>query len=215
MALWAAIGHQLRNPHGLGGRWTGRFMRVVNRVPNELAVDALRLTSLDVALDLGCGPGQAIALMAERAWMVHGLDQSSTMLTQARQANLKSIARGRVILRRGTFDKLPYANASMDKILASNVMYFWPDIPAVLQEMRRVLRPGGRIVVYVTDEQSMRKWKFARSDTHRLFDAAGLEAALRHAPFEDSDVHVQQLTLSAGIRGLLATIAVPNLQSLP
>lgn len=213
MELWSAIGRQLRNPHGIGGRLIGRFMRVVNRTPNQRAVDALCLTALDVALDIGCGPGQAIASMAKRARKVHGLDQSQTMLEQARQANLKSILQGRVVLKQGAFEMLPYADESIDKILAANVMYFWSDIPAMLAELRRVLRPGGRIAIYVTDAISMRNWKFARGDTHRLFDAIELRSALAQGAFGDCRVDIEELPLSGGVRGLLATVITPGLQS--
>ncbi len=199
----------------MGGRLTGRFMRLVNRTPNQLAVEALRLTSIDVALDVGCGPGQAVALMAKRAHTVHGLDQSRTMLEQARQTNLGSILQGRVILKQGDFETLPYAEGSIDKILASNVMYFWADIPAMLRELRRVLRPGGRLAIYVTDARSMRRWKFAGEDTHRLFDADELNAVLGQGPFESGDIRVEELALAGGIRGLLATVAPPSLQSQP
>ena len=188
-------------------------MRVVNRVPNRAAVEALHLTSIDVALDLGCGPGQAIAMMAKHVRTVHGLDQSGTMLEQARQTNLKFILQGRVILKQGDFKTLPYADASIDKILASNVMYFWADIPAMLWEMHRVLRPGGRIVIYVTDARSMRRWKFAGRDTHRLFDAVELLGALSQGPFEDQNIIIEEIVFAGGIHGLLATISVPNLQS--
>lgn len=215
MELWSAIGRQLRNPHGIGGRLTGRFMRVVNRTPNQLAVNALRLTALDVVLDVGCGPGRAVALMASRARRVHGLDQSETMLEQARQANLNSILQGRVILKQGAFEALPYPDASIDKILAANVMYFWADIPAMLTELRRVLRPGGRIAIYVTDAQSMRSWKFAREDTHRLFDFFELGSSLQQGAFEDSEISIEKLALAGGICGLLATIVTPDLQSWP
>ena len=213
MELWSAIGRQLRNPHGMGGRLTGRFMRVVNRAPNQLAVDALHLTAHDVALDLGCGPGQAVALMAKQAREVHGVDQSETMLDQARRANLRSSLQGRVILKQGAFETLPYADASIDKILAANVMYFWTDIPAVLDELRRVLRPGGRVAIYVTDARSMRKWKFAKEDTHRLFDAVELRSWLQQSVFKDCAISIEKLALAGGIRGLLATIVTPHLQS--
>lgn len=215
MELWSGIGRQLRNPHGMGGRLTGRFMRMVNRTPNQLAVDALHLTALDVALDVGCGPGQAVALMARRARKVHGLDQSATMLEQARRANLKSILQGRVVLKQGRFETLPYVDASIDKILAANVMYFWENIPAMLAELRRVLRPGGRIAIYVTDARSMRNWKFASKDTHRLFDAAELRSSLQHAVLEDCEIDIRECALAGGIRGLLATVVIPDLQSPP
>lgn len=188
-------------------------MRIVNRTPNRLAVEALQLELTDVALDLGCGPGQAVAAMARRAGTVHGLDQSQTMLEQARLANLETMLQGRVVLKQGDFGTLPFADASIDKILASNVMYFWADIPAMLREMHRVLRPGGRIVIYVTDARSMRRWKFADRDTHRLFDATELRGALSQGPFEDRNIDIEELVLAAGIHGLLAIISVPNLQS--
>ncbi len=213
--MWEAMGRQLRNPEGLGGRLTGKFMRVVNRTPNRLAVDALDLAPEDVALDLGCGPGHALALMAARAATVHGMDQSETMLGQAAQANRLAVREGRVVLARGEFDRLPYPTGMFDKILASNVMYFWKNAPGVLAEIRRVMRLGGRLSIYVTDARTMRQWKFAGPDTHRLFDADALRILLRRGGFENDRITLSPVRLSGGIHGLLATAETRPLQSNP
>ena len=79
----------------------------------------------------------------------------------------------------GRAELLPFANGSVDKILAVNVAYFWCKPAAVL----RVLRPGGGVSIYVTDASAMRRWPFADLATHRLFDRAALERVLRHSDF--------------------------------
>ena len=211
MTVWEKIGRQLEHPKGLGGRLTGHFMRVVNRAPNRLAVDALELEPDDVALDLGCGPGSAIALMVPRARKVYGMDQSRTMIEQAARNNSAAISEGRVVLRVGTFERLPYVSGSFDKILASNVMYFWHDIPAVLGEIRRVLKPGGRLAIYVTDAGTMRRWKFAGPDTHRLFTDEEVRAGLVEGGFDRHAIDIERIGLPGGVRGLVAT-AIRNAQ---
>lgn len=202
--MWKRIGRQLQNPQGLGGRLTGRFMRVVNRAPNRLAVDALDLGAGDTALDLGCGPGHAIVLMAAQAATVHGIDQSATMIEQAGHANRAAVLEGRVVLKNGSFNRLPYPDASFDKILASNVMYFWANIPKVLGEVQRVLKPGGRLAIYVTDAQTMKNWKFASPETHRLFTSDEVRMLLVKGGFDENAVSIEQINLPGGVRGLLA-----------
>ena len=100
---------------------------------------------------------------------------------------------------------LPFATAPIDRVLAVNVAYFWRDAPAVLAEVRRVLRPGGVLSLYVTDAASMRRWKFADAATHRLFDMGTMAAALRAGGFADGDFEIMPVSLLFGVRGLIAT----------
>ena len=187
----------------------GRAMRLINRRPNRMAIDALAVSAGDTVLELGCGPGAAIADIVRRTpgCIVHGVDRSGVMIAQAAALNRSAIARGAVHLHQASFARLPLPVASVDRILAVNVAYFWTDIGAVLAEMHRVLKPHGRIVIYVTDASVMRGWKFAGPDTHRLFDADTLTAALAAAPFRPDMVTTIQVQAGPGVPGLIATIS--------
>jgi ubiquinone/menaquinone biosynthesis C-methylase UbiE len=208
MSVWRAIGQQLQSPSGLAGRLTGGLMRIVNDKPNRLAVDALQIERFDTVLELGFGPGHAIEMMAAKAsaGLVYGLDRSPVMLEQARRRNLAAIRDRRVILYQTGFEALPFADASIDKVLAVNVIYFWRDPVAVLREIRRVLRPGGRVSIYATDAATMRRWKFADPETHHLYGATELAGVLRQTGFPSHEILVDSMRVAAGIQGLVGTI---------
>ncbi len=206
MSIWHAFGRQLQNPHGFAGHWTGILMRWINSGPNRAAVDALQIAPGDNVLELGFGPGRAIELIAARVvdGCVYGIDQSDIMLRQALIRNRRAIGRGRVILQRATFERLPFPDASIDKILAVNVIYFWRDIILIFHEIRRVLRPGGRIVIYSTDASTMRGWKFAAKETHRLYDAQALRDIFLTGGFPADEISIGEISFAGGMVGLLA-----------
>jgi ubiquinone/menaquinone biosynthesis C-methylase UbiE len=207
LSLWHAISRQLQNPSGLAGRLTGAVMRIANAKPNRLAIRALRIDPHDTVLELGFGPGHAIETMACEAFVgrVYGVDQSPMMLQQAAKRNRAAIREGRVMLYRSQFNRLPFGDGCIDKLLAVNVIYFWDDLTAVVDEIRRVLRPGGRAAVYATDSAAMRHWKFAGAETHRLYDAESLPAALVCAGFDRRQVFVQKVRIVGSIYGVLTT----------
>ena len=123
MTIWHRFGRQLREPSGWAGRLTGHFMRLVNRAPNRLAVAALDLTPDAHVLELGFGPGEAIAALVDRLpdGVIEGIDRSAAMLAQASLRNRAAVQAGRVRLRLGDFASLPYADASFDAVLAINI----------------------------------------------------------------------------------------------
>jgi len=203
--VWHGLGQQLRNPTGWAGRLVGRMMRIANHRPTRLALDALAIRPGDRLLDLGCGSGQAIRAMTRRAragW-VHGFDQSAVMIDQARRLNRRALATGRVQLTAGDFAALPYPPGSFDGILASNVIYFWPDRPAMLAQLRALLAPGGRLSIYATDAQSMRRWKFAQQDTHSHITALELRHALLAAGFGPNDIAIDLHDVGGGVIGIV------------
>jgi SAM-dependent methyltransferase len=207
--IWTGIGEQLRSPSGRYGRLIGRLMALINAGPNRLAIEALQVRPGDTVLELGFGPGRAIAGLARRAnrGRVLGIDQSLEMLDLAMRANRKAIVDGRVRLRLGRFDRLPYDDASADRILAVNVAYFFDAEGREVAELHRVLRPGGRAVVYVTDRASMASWKFSGPDTHRLYDADELRGLLRRGGFSHKQIAVSEVRLPLGVSGLVAVAA--------
>lgn len=209
--LWSAVGRQLRFPAGRWGRLTGHLMGVVNAQPNKLAIDALAIAPQDTILELGFGPGKAIKVLAGLAsgGRVMGIDQSTEMLKQASHRNRQAIHRGHVSLELGHFDHLELPSASIDKLLAVNVAYFFKSDGSNITEARRVLRPGGRMVIYVAEKASMSGWKFAGPDSHRLYDQASLQALLLRGGFNHADIKIHRLKLAFGITGLLAVANKP------
>ena len=206
--FWHAIGMQLRQPSGQGGKVAGWLMRFINARPYSLALEALEARPDDTVLELGFGPGFGIARLAQLVshGRVIGIDASEVMLGQALHRNRKAICRGRVRLVLGSFSRLPLPEESCDRILAVNVAYFFHPDGREIRESRRVLKSGGRLVLYVTDERSMRRWPLAGPESHRLLDAESLRDLVRCGGFARENIEVREAILPFGIRGLLAVV---------
>ena len=206
--IWAAIGRQLRNPSGLGGRPIARLMAFANRQPNQIAIDALKIAPSDTVLELGFGPGSAIRTLNSMVphGRVFGIDHSAAMLAQASRYNRRAIRLGRVQLQQGRFDALPWAPNSFDKILAVNVVYFFRADAPEIREARRVLRPGGMMSIFATHKSAMARWKFCCPETHRVFDEHDLPTLVRDGATANDEVSACSVTLALRIPGVLAIL---------
>ena len=139
-------------PEGLLGRLGGLIMARMNRAAGEQVIDLLEVRPGDRVLEIGFGPGVAIELLVARApgGLIAGVDPSPEMLAQAAVRNATALRQGRLDLRGGRVDMLPFADATFDKALAINSLQVWPDPAAGLREIRRVLTPAGRIALGFT-----------------------------------------------------------------
>ena len=181
-------------------------MALINRAPNRAVIDALDIQPDDRMLEIGCGPGDAVrmALSCAPSGHIYGLDRSAVMIGQARRRNARASAAGRADFVVASFDQVPLPDGQLDKVLGINVVYFWDNAGAVLDELHRLLCPGGILALYATSRSTMANWKFARADTHRLFDAAELAAILKESPFAADRISVTPVALPLGIKGLVA-----------
>lgn len=204
--LWHEIGRQLARPTGALGLLTGFLMARVNRAPYRLALDALSPSRQDEVLEIGFGPGDGLAELTRRVGRgsVFGLDGSPQMLRRAARRNRRAVASGHLILARGDFSHLPWSAARFDRVLAVNVAYFFDAEGRAASEIHRVLRPGGRAVLYVTDRETMRSWPFAGPDTHTTYDAEDLRGLLLRGGFASDAIEIRQVTLPLNVKGLVA-----------
>lgn len=94
-------------------------------------------------LDVGCGPGLAAALAAERGARVAGLDAAEASLTIARERTPAGD------FHCGELEDLPWPDAAFDVVTSFNAFQFASDLSNALREARRVTKPGGRVAMVV------------------------------------------------------------------
>jgi SAM-dependent methyltransferase len=107
--------------------------------------DLLGLTPGARVVDVGCGTGRAVAELRERAASAVGVDPNEQMITLARRRWPEAD------FRLGTAERLPFVDGELDAYRADKLYHVLPDPHAALGEARRVLRPGGRIVLIGQD----------------------------------------------------------------
>ncbi len=111
---------------------------------------ALALKSSGQAADLGCGPGHLVLEMAAQAPDLHitGVDLSDEVLQKAEAAAQRSGLGAQVSFRKGDVQTIPFADDSLDLVVSTLSLHHWGDPIAVLDEIARVLRPGGAFVIF-------------------------------------------------------------------
>jgi SAM-dependent methyltransferase len=117
--------------------------------------DQLELPGAASVLDVGCGPGWLWAENADRvpaAWRVVLADSSPAMVQAARR-RLGAAFSYEV----ATVSALPHPDAGFDAVVANHMLYHVADRPRAIAELRRVLRPGGRLLAGTNGEGHLRE----------------------------------------------------------
>lgn len=134
-------------PSGLLGRVGGWLMARGNAVTERHLVQLADLHPEDVVLVLGPGPGIGLHAAGTRSGHVIGIDPSPVMREAARRRCAELISQGRVRVESGVAADSGRPDGAVDVVLAVNNVQIWPDRRAGLAELRRVLRPGGRMLL--------------------------------------------------------------------
>ena len=159
---------------------------VWNEAMRTEAIDLLDPGDDDRVLDVGCGTGFATEGLLERTEQVHGLDQSRHQLERAWAKFGKN---DRVRFYRGDAERLPFADDAFDAVWSSGSIEYWPDPVAALREFRRVVRPGGGVLVVGPDAPHSSVFErvadaimlfYDEDEADRMFDAAGFERFEHH-----------------------------------
>ncbi|HEY6232359.1 MAG TPA: class I SAM-dependent methyltransferase [Pyrinomonadaceae bacterium] len=126
----------------------GEGMEKGHRPIGEQAIELMRLSSDAHVLDIGCGSGWAVRLMAEKArnGRVVGIDISDEMIRLARET---SASFSNVEFQVASAEKLPFVDNNFTDAFSMESLYYYGDMAAALREIRRVLKPGGQFVTVV------------------------------------------------------------------
>ncbi|MEF7616692.1 class I SAM-dependent methyltransferase [Aquincola sp. MAHUQ-54] len=173
-------------------RW-GMLLMAGLRARRDAADGEVRLLPAQAGgrlLDVGCGSGEWLATMRRHGWQVAGVEFDDTAAALARSRGLAVAT--------GTLEQQRFAPASFDAITLNHVIEHVPDPAATLRECARLLRPGGRLVLFTPNAASLGHawfgacWRGLEPPRHlqvlsppamqRLLDGAGF-AGVRVGPW--------------------------------
>ncbi|RRJ31049.1 class I SAM-dependent methyltransferase [Halocatena pleomorpha] len=172
-------------PRGLLGRLGGWVMAGGKDATIEWVLEQLSIRPTDRVLEIGFGPGDGIRMAAQATseGSVAGVDHSTVMVRMARDRNATAVDAGNVDLRHGRASELPFETDSFEAAFSVNSMQLWPDVHAGLDELQRVLVPGGTAAFGFTHH--------AKQNPNELVDV------LMSAGFESIELHERNRAICA------------------
>lgn len=146
-------------------------------------------------LEVGVGTGLLALPLVERGFPVVGIDLSVPMIARSRE---KAGAAASLGLAVADATRLPFRSGSFDGAFMRHVLHLVPSWRVALEEVVRVVRPGGRFLVSITDYSGL-----YREVQHRfLAEAGGLPLAIGLRPDDDASLRRAMSTLGARARRL-------------
>jgi ubiquinone/menaquinone biosynthesis C-methylase UbiE len=179
------MAQQFSHPSGALGRWIlGPLWNRRNRALNETALYQLKLQPADRVLEVGFGGGYLLGRMSTivTSGFIGGVDISAVLVERGQRHYRALIQAGKMDLKTGTADRLPYPEAHFTQAVSVNSIFYWPAAPAVIAELARVLKADGRLVLCFTDRESLRQKDFARHGL-TLYNADEVQPLLEAAGF--------------------------------
>lgn len=158
-------------------------------------------------LEVGFGLGELLQMAAKNVTKgkIVGVEISPAMVKRVSYLNAKAISAGRMKIIEGNADNLPYENNRFDKVFALNVVYFWTDLSKTINELCRVIKPGGIIALYLAPRiliEDMKKYRFGEFSMHEPDDVFNALQELGFNPvvMEETNSHKGTVHCVVGVQ---------------
>ena len=192
MGLLKSFFTNCAHPKGRMGRVMLRFMNFCHAPLTNWGLSHINFKDGWTMLDIGCGGGATLKrlLKSSKDCQVYGIDISEESVEKARKLNAGLLDK-QVFVTQGSAEKLPYDNDKFDLVTAVETVYFWPNLPNCLQEVRRVLKPGGRFAIMVEVVDNDSKWTDL-CDGMTAYSPELLKKMLDEVGFSQTETHVKK-----------------------
>ncbi len=167
--------NQLGNPSGPEGNKILSRLNKVNVGINSLTKLMLEPQPSDYLLEIGFGGGALITEIVEEVLDLKaiGADISALAVSEAEQNFKEIIKSGNLQFVHLSTDILPFFGDTFSKVCCVNVIYFWGDVQHELQEIYRVISPGGTFVISYAFVSPDKITKFAVADVENWLSQTG------------------------------------------
>ena len=182
MGLLKKLFTNCAHPKGRMGRAMLQFMNCCHAPLTNWGLGLVDIQNGWTMLDIGCGGGATLQRLLKRSKnaMVYGIDISEESVAKAKKVNADVLDK-QVFVTQGSAEKLPYKDGMYDLVTAVETVYFWPNLSDCLQEVRRVLKPGGRFAIMVEVIDNDSKWTdvvegmtaYSPEELKKMLDDAG------------------------------------------
>ncbi len=171
------------------GRVMLRFMNLCHAPLTNWGLNLIDYQDGWTMLDIGCGGGATLKRLLKRSKnsQVYGIDISEESVAKARKVNADLLDK-RVFVTQGSAEELPYKDETFDLVTAVETVYFWPNLPDCLQEVCRVLKPGGKFAIMVEVVDNDSKWTDL-CDGMTAYSPEQLQKLLADAGFVNVEIH--------------------------
>jgi ubiquinone/menaquinone biosynthesis C-methylase UbiE len=131
------------------GRFTLWRMNLSHSRLTDWGLSHVAISKDATILDIGCGGGRTVSKLAAAACegKVYGVDYSEASVAASKRTNALGVQQGRVEIRQASVSELPFPDDTFDLATAVETHFFWPNLPADMGEIRRVLKPGGTLIL--------------------------------------------------------------------
>lgn len=184
MSIRNFVAKQFRKPTGFWGKLAVKMMIKGNQGAIKWAIERSKIQPEDSVLEIGFGHGISFEIIAGKTKQkIYGLDFSEDMVEMASVRNENLIKQNRLELKHGAVYPAPFENNFFNKIIAVNVIYFWEDPVKELTEIMRILKPGGCVVMFLTDRTTMEKLPFTGTGVFHKYSGEEFASIVKDAGF--------------------------------
>ena len=194
MGLLKSFFSQCARPEGSLGRVMLSFMNYTHAPLTNWGLKLVNIQDGWTILDVGCGGGFTIRRLLKRSKdaQVYGIDISEESVAKAKKVNAEVLDK-QVFVTQGSAEKLPYENEKFDLVTAVETVYFWPNLSGCLQEVHRVLKPGGKFAILVEVVDSDSKWTSV-VEGMTAYTPEQIKSLLDDAGFAQTEIHRKKPT---------------------
>lgn len=189
MGLFKKLFTNCACPQGRMGRAMLKFMNLCHAPLTNWGLSLVGIQDGWTILDIGCGGGATLQRLLKRSQgsTVYGIDISEESVAKARKVNARVLNK-QVFVCQGSAEQLPYDDETFDLVTAVETVYFWPHLPACFQEVRRVLKQGGKFAILIEVVEGDSMWTNV-VEGMKVYSPEELQALLNEAGFIHTEIH--------------------------